>query len=44
MFTQLSMRLNPLDMRIGYRNHTLEFRPDQNGERPWDIFLPQHAA
>jgi sugar phosphate isomerase/epimerase len=39
VFTQLSIRLAPLGMRIGYHNHALEFRADQAGQLPWDVFF-----
>jgi len=37
-FNQISDQLKPLDMRIGYHNHTVEFQPI-DGQLPIDLFL-----
>ncbi|HVX67974.1 MAG TPA: sugar phosphate isomerase/epimerase [Bryobacteraceae bacterium] len=37
LFDELSARLEPHKMRIGYHNHSREFQP-LDGEFPWDTF------
>jgi sugar phosphate isomerase/epimerase len=43
IFSEMSERLKPLGLRIGYHNHALEFR-SMNGERPWDVFFGNTPA
>jgi sugar phosphate isomerase/epimerase len=36
LLNEISERLGPEEMRVGYHNHAVEFQP-VNGELPWDI-------
>ncbi|MCK4244379.1 MAG: sugar phosphate isomerase/epimerase [Candidatus Omnitrophica bacterium] len=38
LFNEISEKVKPYGMRIGYHNHWIEFKPT-NGEIPWDIFF-----
>ena len=38
LFNEISQRLKPYGMRVGYHNHWIEFKPI-DGEIPWDIFF-----
>ncbi|HSV72290.1 MAG TPA: sugar phosphate isomerase/epimerase [Chthonomonadales bacterium] len=38
LFTEISRRLEPHGMYVGYHNHSEEFRP-LDGELPWDTFF-----
>jgi len=38
MFNEISEKLKPHGMRVGYHNHNIEFKPIE-GELPWDIFF-----
>lgn len=38
IFGEISARLKPEGMRIGYHNHSIEFQP-LDGEMPWDTFF-----
>lgn len=37
-FNQIAAQLKPVDMRLGYHNHTVEFQP-VDGQLPIDLFL-----
>ena len=37
-FNVLAERVKPHGMRVGYHNHTIEFKPLE-GEMPWDTFM-----
>ena len=38
LFNEISEKVKPHKMRVGYHNHYTEFKPI-NGEIPWDIFF-----
>jgi sugar phosphate isomerase/epimerase len=38
LFNELSDKVKPFDMLVGYHNHGVEFKP-LDGEIPWDIFF-----
>ncbi|MCL5099287.1 MAG: TIM barrel protein [Candidatus Omnitrophica bacterium] len=38
LFNQLAEQVKPHNMRVGYHNHTTEFKP-LDGELPWDTFF-----
>jgi len=38
LMNSISERVKAEGMRLGYHNHTVEFKPI-NGEMPWDIFF-----
>ena len=38
LFNEISQKVKPYGMRIGYHNHWIEFKPI-DGEIPWDIFF-----
>jgi len=38
LFNEISARVRPLDMWVGYHNHRIEFT-EMDGELPWDIFF-----
>ena len=38
MFNELSDKVKPHGMRVGYHNHNVEFTP-MDGETPWDTFF-----
>jgi sugar phosphate isomerase/epimerase len=38
LFNELSDKVKPFDMLVGYHNHGVEFQP-VDGEIPWDIFF-----
>ncbi len=38
LFNEISERVRPLDMWVGYHNHQIEFT-EMDGELPWDIFF-----
>lgn len=38
IFNEISRKLKPLGMYVGYHNHTEEFKP-LDGELPWDTFF-----
>jgi len=38
LFNELSNKVKPFDMWVGYHNHGVEFKP-VDGEIPWDIFF-----
>lgn len=38
LFNELSDKVKPFDMWVGYHNHGVEFQP-VDGEIPWDIFF-----
>lgn len=38
LFNEIADKLQPEGMRVGYHNHSAEFRPLE-GELPWDIFF-----
>jgi len=38
LFDEIAGRLQPLGMRVGYHNHSIEFHP-LDGELPWDTFF-----
>ena len=38
IFGEISARLKPEGMRVGYHNHSIEFQP-LDGEMPWDTFF-----
>ena len=37
-FNELADKVKPHGMRVGYHNHTIEFKP-MDGELPWDTFF-----
>jgi len=39
IFNEISAKVKPYGMRIGYHNHYTEFNPIEGGEPPWDIFF-----
>ncbi|MFO8007420.1 MAG: sugar phosphate isomerase/epimerase [Candidatus Brocadiia bacterium] len=40
LFADLAEQVKPLGMRVGYHNHTVEFRNlGREKEKPWDIFF-----
>lgn len=43
LFSELSEKLKPHGMRIGYHNHAAEFQTLE-GSRPWDTFFGQTAT
>jgi sugar phosphate isomerase/epimerase len=38
LFTEISQKLKPHKMLVGYHNHAIEFKP-LDGENPWDTFF-----
>ena len=38
LFNEISEKVKPYGMRVGYHNHYIEFKP-RDGETPWDIFF-----
>jgi sugar phosphate isomerase/epimerase len=38
LFNQIAEKVNPHGMRVGYHNHTIEFK-ELEGELPWDTFF-----
>ncbi len=38
LFNEISDKVKPHDMRVGYHNHSIEFAP-LDGEMPWDTFF-----
>lgn len=38
LFNEISSKVEPHDMFVGYHNHAIEFRPT-DGQVPWDIFF-----
>jgi len=38
VFNEISAKVKPHGMRVGYHNHTIEFQP-LDGEKPWDTFF-----
>ena len=38
LFNELADKVKPHGMRVGYHNHTIEFKP-LDGELPWDTFF-----
>ena len=38
LFNELSDKVKPHGMRVGYHNHTIEFK-EMDGELPWDTFF-----
>ncbi|MEO8428254.1 MAG: sugar phosphate isomerase/epimerase [Verrucomicrobiota bacterium] len=38
VFNELADKVKPYDMRVGYHNHNIEFKP-LDGELPWDTFF-----
>ncbi len=38
IFDSIAAKLKPEGMRVGYHNHTIEFKP-LDGEMPWDTFF-----
>src|SRR5438034_7018262 len=38
VFSELADKVKPDGMRVGYHNHSIEFKPLE-GELPWDIFF-----
>ncbi|MGQ9591707.1 MAG: sugar phosphate isomerase/epimerase family protein [Planctomycetota bacterium] len=43
LFNEISKKLEPHDMLVGYHNHAIEFRP-LDGQIPWDIFFGNTAS
>ncbi len=37
LFNELAAKVKPAGMRVGYHNHSVEFKP-VDGKTPWDIF------
>lgn len=40
LFSQAATKAKAQDMKVGFHNHSVEFKPI-NGEMPWDIFFGQ---
>ena len=38
VFNEISEKLKPHKLRVGYHNHSIEFQP-LDGEKPWDTFF-----
>jgi sugar phosphate isomerase/epimerase len=38
IFSELAAKVKPHGMRVGYHNHSIEFKP-MDGELPWDTFF-----
>jgi len=38
LFNEISEKVKPYGMKVGYHNHWIEFKPE-NGETPWNIFF-----
>lgn len=38
LFNELSAKVKPYGMRVGYHNHSVEFKP-VDGKLPWDTFM-----
>lgn len=39
IFNSISEKIKASGMLVGYHNHTAEFQPVENGEKPWDILF-----
>jgi sugar phosphate isomerase/epimerase len=39
IFNEIAEKLKPLGMYTGYHNHSMEFKPLETGELPWDVFF-----
>src|SRR6185436_17866440 len=37
-FSEVAEKIKPQGMRVGYHNHSIEFKP-VDGELPWDVFF-----